>query len=72
MAASDRDHVPGGAGGLAVLDTARALAGQPALLGFVKSGDVPRQFALEPGGTVLLVAATGSGQLQAVKLSQLP
>jgi DNA-binding beta-propeller fold protein YncE len=72
VADSDRDHVPGGAGGLAVLDTARALAGQPALLGFVKSGDVPRQFAVGPGGTVLLVADTGSGQLQVVKLSQLP
>jgi serine/threonine protein kinase/DNA-binding beta-propeller fold protein YncE len=72
VADSNRDHVPGGVSSLAVVNTAQALAGQHALLGAVRSGDVPRALALIPGGKTLLVADTGSGQVQTVKLSHLP
>ena len=48
------------------------LAGRPALAGVLKSGDTPRQFALEPGRTKLLVADTDSGQVQAYQIAHLP
>jgi DNA-binding beta-propeller fold protein YncE len=72
VADSNRDGVSGRASNLAVIDVQKALAGQPALLGTVKSGDVPRQFALYPGGKTLLVTDTGSGQVQAIKIAHLP
>ncbi len=56
---------------LAVVNTAKALAGQPALLGYVPTGLIPRQFALEPGG-ILLVTDQGSHQLQALRTADLP
>jgi serine/threonine-protein kinase len=71
VADSNRDGVAG-VSNLAVIDAGKALAGQPSLLGVVKSGEVPRQFAVEPGGKTLLVVNTGSGQVQALKLSHLP
>ena len=48
------------------------LAGRPAPAGVLKSGDTPRQFALEPGRTKLLVADTDSGQVPAYQTAQLP
>jgi hypothetical protein len=72
VADSNRDQVAGGASNLAVVDVGKALAGKPALLGVIASGGVPRQFAAEPGGKTLLVANTGSGQVQVVKLAHLP
>jgi 6-phosphogluconolactonase (cycloisomerase 2 family) len=41
-------------------------------VGLIKSGTTPRQFALEPNGTTLLVTNTDSGQVQAVDISHLP
>jgi serine/threonine-protein kinase len=72
VADSNRDHVPGRVSNLAVVDVQKALAGQPALLGTVKSGAVPRQFALYPGGKSLLVTDSGSAQVQAIKIADLP
>jgi DNA-binding beta-propeller fold protein YncE len=72
VADSNRDHVAGGAANLALVDVAKALAGQPALIGVIGSGDIPRQFAVEPGKRTLLVAVTGSGQVRAIKLTHLP
>jgi DNA-binding beta-propeller fold protein YncE/tRNA A-37 threonylcarbamoyl transferase component Bud32 len=72
VADSNRDHVPGGVSNLAVIDVQKALDHQPALLGTVRSGDVPRQVALYPGGKTLLVTDTGSGQVQAIKVADLP
>ena len=37
-----------------------------------ESGLAPRQFALEPNGKTLLVTNTGSGQVEAVNVGQLP
>ena len=56
---------------LAVIDTSAALAGRPALLGLVKTGLLPRQFTVEPSGT-LLVTNYGAGRLQAIATADLP
>jgi DNA-binding beta-propeller fold protein YncE len=57
---------------LAVVSTASALARKPALLGYVPTGLVPRELAVEPDGTVLLVPDQNSRQLQAVRIAGLP
>jgi DNA-binding beta-propeller fold protein YncE len=72
VADSNRDDVGTAKPGLAVIDVDKALAGQPAVLGTIKSGLAPRQFALEPNGKTLLVTNTGSGQVEAVNVGQLP
>jgi DNA-binding beta-propeller fold protein YncE len=71
VADSDRDGKSGLAN-LAVVDAGQALAGRPALLGYVPSGRQPRQFALVSGGRTLLVTDTESAQVQAVDLGHLP
>jgi len=72
VADSNRDNVGTAQPGLAVIDVDKALAGKPAVLGTIKSGVAPRQFALEPNGKTLLVTNTGSGQVEAVNVGQLP
>jgi serine/threonine-protein kinase len=72
VADSNRDNVGTAKPGLAVIDVDKALAGQPAVLGTIKSGLAPRQFALEPNGKTLLVTNTQSGQVEAVNVGQLP
>ena len=67
VADSDKANLPGAASDLAVVNVQAALARRPALLGYVASGQQPRQFALLPGGGTLLVTNTGSQQLQAVE-----
>jgi DNA-binding beta-propeller fold protein YncE len=57
---------------LAVVDTAKALAGRPALLGYIPTGLLPRQFALETGSGTLLVTDQRSHQLQALRTADLP
>jgi DNA-binding beta-propeller fold protein YncE len=57
---------------LAVVNVSKALAHQPAVVGAIRSGGRPHQFALEPGGKTLLVTNTGSGEVQAVDVAQLP
>ena len=57
---------------LAVVNVSKALAHQPAVVGAIRSRGRPRQFALEPGGKTLLVTNTGSGEVQAVNVAQLP
>jgi DNA-binding beta-propeller fold protein YncE len=72
VADSNRDNVGTAKPGLAVIDVDKALAGQPAVLGTIKSGLAPRQFALEPNGKTLLVTNTQSGQVEAVNVGQIP
>jgi DNA-binding beta-propeller fold protein YncE/tRNA A-37 threonylcarbamoyl transferase component Bud32 len=72
LADSNRDQVAGGKSNLALIDVSKALANKPALAGIIASGMTPRQFALEPNGTTLLVTNTGSGQVQAVNIAHLP
>jgi 6-phosphogluconolactonase (cycloisomerase 2 family) len=57
---------------LAVVSTAKALSGKRALVGYLPVGGVPRQFAVEPGGHVVLVTVQGAGLLEAVNISGLP
>ena len=72
VADSNRDGVGTSTADLMVVDVDKALAGKPAVVGTIKSGLAPRQFALEPNGKTLLVTNTGSGQVEAVNVGQLP
>jgi serine/threonine protein kinase/DNA-binding beta-propeller fold protein YncE len=72
VADSNKNGGSGSAANLAVVSTSKALARRPALLGYLQSGVQPRQFAVTSKGDTLLVANTGSAQLQAVDLSHLP
>ncbi len=70
VADSNYKSLPHAKPNVAVVSVAQALAHKPALLGVVKSGEVPRQFYAI--GKRLLVTNFGSGQLQAVKIADLP
>ena len=72
VADSNLNHLAGESPNVAVVSTAKALSGQPALLGYLPVGRVPRQFAVEPGGRVVLVTVQGAGQLEAVNIDGLP
>jgi DNA-binding beta-propeller fold protein YncE len=72
VADSNRFGVSGASASLSVVGIAAALAHRPALLGDVAAGGFPRQFALEPDGTTLLVTNYDSEQLEAVDVGQLP
>jgi serine/threonine protein kinase/DNA-binding beta-propeller fold protein YncE len=72
VADSDKDNQQGAGPSLAVVDVSKALAGQPALLGYAPSGATPRQFALVPSGSTLLVTNTNAGQLESLNAAKLP
>src|SRR5208282_1520728 len=72
VADSNRFGAPGAASSLAVVGVAAALDGRPALLGYLKAGGFPREMALQPDGTTLLVANFSSRQLEAVDVARLP
>ena len=55
LADSNLNGVKGAVSDLAVVDPAKALAGQQALLGYIPTGDVPRAVATNSGGATLLV-----------------
>jgi serine/threonine protein kinase/DNA-binding beta-propeller fold protein YncE len=71
VADSNRDGGPGAQPNLALVDKAKALAGKPALVGYLRSGLQPRQFAVVPHSTTLLVTNTKSAEVQTVDLSRL-
>jgi DNA-binding beta-propeller fold protein YncE len=72
LADSDLNGPKTAVANLAVVDTAAALAGRQALLGYVPTGLLPRAVVAEPGGTTLLVSDQKSGQLQALRVAGLP
>jgi DNA-binding beta-propeller fold protein YncE len=72
VADSNRFAVRGASSSLAVLDVRAALAGRPAVLGYLRAGGFPRQMALEPAGRTLLVTNFDSGQLESVHVADLP
>jgi hypothetical protein len=72
VADSSRDGPGTPAADLAVVNVSKALARQPAVVGAIRSRGRPHQFALEPNGKTLLVTNTGSREVQAVNLGQLP
>jgi DNA-binding beta-propeller fold protein YncE len=72
VADSNLNALTGVPSNVAVISTADALAGKPALLGYLPTGPVPRQFAVVPGGATLLVAVQGAHELKAIKVGDLP
>ena len=55
-----------------MVGVAAALAGRPALRGYVSAGGFPREMVLEPGGQTLLVSNFSSDQLETVDVAALP
>jgi DNA-binding beta-propeller fold protein YncE len=72
VADSNRFGFNGVAANLAVVNVAAALAGKPAVAGYLPAGQFPRQMALEPDGRTLLVTNFLSRQLEAVNVTGLP
>jgi DNA-binding beta-propeller fold protein YncE len=72
VADADVRNTSSAAHNLAVVNVAAALARGPALLGYIPSGALPREFATVPGGRYLLVSDNGSAQVQVVDVSKLP
>jgi serine/threonine protein kinase/DNA-binding beta-propeller fold protein YncE len=72
VADSNRGGGRGAQANLAVVDTAKALDRKPALVGYLRSGLEPRQFAVVSHSTTLLVTNSKSAQVQTVNLSRLP
>jgi DNA-binding beta-propeller fold protein YncE len=71
VADADLNHLAGVASNLAVISTASALSGRPALLGYLPVGSIPRQFAVVPGGNTVLVTVQGAHQLDAIDVGGL-
>jgi serine/threonine protein kinase/DNA-binding beta-propeller fold protein YncE len=71
---SDNDATapPQNAHNLAVVDPSKALAGEPALLGYIPSGLTPRDFAVSRDGRFMYVTNRDDAQVQIVNLSSLP
>lgn len=72
VADSNRFGAPGATASLAVVSVPAALAGRPALLGYLRAGRFPREMALSPGGRTLYVGNFVSRQLEAVSMARLP
>ncbi len=72
VADSNRFGTAGAASSLAVVSVPQALAGKPALLGYLPAGGFPREMALEPSGRTLLVTDFSSRQLEAIDAAGLP
>ena len=72
VADSDRFNASGQHASLAVVDVHAALAGRPALLGYLPAGMFPRDVAANPAGSSVLVADFASSQLESVNVKDLP
>jgi DNA-binding beta-propeller fold protein YncE len=58
--------------GVTVVDVSAALAGRPAALGAVAAGIYPRELTVPPGRRTAYVTNSGSAQVEAVNLNDLP
>jgi DNA-binding beta-propeller fold protein YncE len=72
VADSDRFRIRGASATLAIVDVPAALAGRPALLGYLRAGLFPREMAVVPGAHTLLVDNYRSRQIESVNLAELP
>ena len=72
VAGSDRSRDAGGAQTVAVVDTAAALAGRPALRTTVAVGGMPHDIGVSPDQRTAFVANNGSSTLTAVDVTSLP
>jgi len=66
VADSNRFDAAGEHAALTLVNIGAALAHRAAIVGTIRAGLFPRDMALEPAGTVLLVSNFGSGTLEAV------
>lgn len=71
VADSNRFDFPGAHAQLTVVSAAAALDHTHAIIGTIPTGAFPREMALEPGGTTLLVGDFDSDQLEAVGVGSL-
>lgn len=74
LVAADSDRFAPGfpVSNLAVVNVADALAGRPALAGYLPAGRFPRDVAASANGDLLLVANYASGQVEEVNAAALP
>jgi serine/threonine protein kinase/DNA-binding beta-propeller fold protein YncE len=72
VADSNLSALAGVPSNVAVVNTADALSGKPALLGYVPTGAVPREFAVVPGRDTVLVTVQGAHDLEAINAGDLP
>jgi len=74
IVAADSDRFAPGfpVSNLAVVNVADALAGRPALAGYLPAGRFPRDIAASADGDILLVADYASGQAEEVNAAALP
>jgi len=72
VADSNLNGLAGVPSNVAIVSTARALSGKPALLGYIPTGPVPRQFAVAPDGKTLLVTVQNAHQVEAINIADLP
>ena len=71
VADSNRFGAAGKNSDLSVISVPAALAGRPAVVGYLPTGQFPRDMAVSPDGT-LLVSDYQSGQLEAIATAHLP
>lgn len=71
VADSNRFNAPGAHAALTVVNANAALRHRPALVATVRSGEFPRELAVERTGTVVLVSNFASDQLEAINLARL-
>jgi hypothetical protein len=72
VADSNQASTSGASGDLAVISTAQALAGKPALLGVIPAPGQPRQLTVADGGSIVLAANQITGDLQVIQVASLP
>jgi DNA-binding beta-propeller fold protein YncE len=65
-------RTPLGQADLGVVSVADVLAGRPAVLGVIGSGEFPRDFALEANGKTLLVGDYYANEVEAVNVTDVP
>ena len=72
VADNDGKHTSNRAHNLAVINTNSALSRKSAVLGYILSGESPREMTVSPDGKFLYIACRDSAQVQVVNLSNLP
>jgi DNA-binding beta-propeller fold protein YncE len=72
VADSNRFNAASQGASLAIVSVPAALAGRPALVGYLPAGQFPRDMAASPDGDAVLVANYLSGQLETVNITALP
>lgn len=62
------EGVAGKSSSIFIIDRAKAIAGQQSVVGYIPTGFLPRQVAVESNGQTLLVTVTNSNMVQAIDL----